>query len=234
MILGKWPTWRTILYYVFIFIFNSRHVSSTSCSSSGETDCVNTTSGNCHYASLAVSCAGRKWTHFDTVCLSWWWARCARNMLRVKNKNKYIVKNCASRWSFTKNHKMMHGQQNVKLCFYTFDVILLRYISLPIWPNVNTSCTTADRERCSVFKEITESRSLTTYGAYHLSPERTEENRVKPRYCQYPGLLPKHTYTHNFGAQLNTVDNKANNSSYLAVCNSYKVAGVQSKHNYIC
>jgi hypothetical protein len=24
-----------------------------------------------------------------------------------------MVKNCASRWSFTKNHNMMHGQQNV-------------------------------------------------------------------------------------------------------------------------
>ena len=46
--LGKWPTWRTIIFYVFIFIFNSLHVSSTSCSSSGEINCVNTTSGNCH------------------------------------------------------------------------------------------------------------------------------------------------------------------------------------------
>jgi hypothetical protein len=26
-----------------------------------------------------------------------------------------MVKNCASRWSFTKNHNMMHGQQNVKI-----------------------------------------------------------------------------------------------------------------------
>jgi hypothetical protein len=41
MILGKWPTWRTILYYVFIFIFNSLHVSITSCSSSRETNRVN-------------------------------------------------------------------------------------------------------------------------------------------------------------------------------------------------
>jgi hypothetical protein len=73
MILGKWPTWRTILYRVFIF--NSLHVSSTSCSSSGETNCVSTTSGNCHSVSLTMSCAGRK----------------------------YMVKNCASRWSFTKN-----------------------------------------------------------------------------------------------------------------------------------
>jgi hypothetical protein len=29
----------------------------------------------------------------DTICLSWWWARCTRNMLTVKNKNKYVVKN---------------------------------------------------------------------------------------------------------------------------------------------
>jgi hypothetical protein len=32
----------------------------------------------------------------------------------VKNINKYTEKNCASRWSFTKNHYMMHGQQNIK------------------------------------------------------------------------------------------------------------------------
>jgi len=38
MILGKWPTWRTITFYIFIYIFNSLHVSSTSWSSSGETN----------------------------------------------------------------------------------------------------------------------------------------------------------------------------------------------------
>ena len=68
-------------FYVFIYIFNSLHVSSISCSSSGETNCVNTTSGSCHSVSVAVSYAGR---------------------------------NCASRWSFTKNHYVMHGQQNIK------------------------------------------------------------------------------------------------------------------------
>jgi hypothetical protein len=57
MILGKWPS-RTILFYAFIFIFNSLHDSSTLCSSSEETYCVNTTSGNCHCA----SCAGQKFT----------------------------------------------------------------------------------------------------------------------------------------------------------------------------
>jgi len=49
-----------------------------------------------------------------TICLSWWWARCARNILRVKNINKYIEKNCASRWSFTKNH------WNVSACIIFF------------------------------------------------------------------------------------------------------------------
>ena len=44
----------------YVFIFNSLHVSSTSCSSSGETNCVNTTSGSCHSVLVAVWCAGRK------------------------------------------------------------------------------------------------------------------------------------------------------------------------------
>jgi hypothetical protein len=30
------------------------------------------------------------------------------------NKNKYMEKNCVSRWSFTMNHYMKHGQQNIK------------------------------------------------------------------------------------------------------------------------
>ena len=59
-----------ILFYVFISIYNSLHVWSTSCSSSGETNCINTASGNSHVA---------------------------------------------SRWSFTKSHYMMHGQQNVSI-----------------------------------------------------------------------------------------------------------------------
>jgi hypothetical protein len=94
MILDKWPTRHTILYHVFIFIFNSLHVSSTSCPSSGETNCVNITSGNCQSMSVTVSgselptCTRHGHRHrvtvarsfIDTTCLSWWWARCARNM----------------------------------------------------------------------------------------------------------------------------------------------------------
>jgi len=81
-ILGKWPTWCTILFY--IFIYNSVHVSSTSCSSSGETNFINTTSDRSHSMSVAEMCAGWKKTVnrgcIDTICLSWWWARLARNM----------------------------------------------------------------------------------------------------------------------------------------------------------
>jgi hypothetical protein len=43
-----------IPFYVFIFIYNSLHVLSASCSSSGETNCINATSGNCH--SMLVAC----------------------------------------------------------------------------------------------------------------------------------------------------------------------------------
>jgi hypothetical protein len=85
--LGKWPTWRTILFYIFIFIFNSLHVSSTSCSSSGETKCVNTTSGSCHTVSVAVSCASRKWnflpahdTATDTECILMMSTMCSKHV----------------------------------------------------------------------------------------------------------------------------------------------------------
>jgi hypothetical protein len=90
-ILGKWPT-RRKNFYASIFIFNSLHVSNTSCSSSGETKCVNTTSGNCYSVFVVVSCAGWDTRHdhqhrvtvtrdcIETICLSWWWARCVRNM----------------------------------------------------------------------------------------------------------------------------------------------------------
>jgi hypothetical protein len=75
-----------IPFYVFIFIYNSLHVSSNSCSSSGETNCINTTSGKCHSVLVAVSCAGLLPYRvtvtrgcIDTICFSWWCARGARN-----------------------------------------------------------------------------------------------------------------------------------------------------------
>jgi hypothetical protein len=62
MILGKWPTWCTNSFLCIYFIYNSVHVSSTSCSSSGERNCINTTSGNCHSVWEAVLCAGWEFT----------------------------------------------------------------------------------------------------------------------------------------------------------------------------
>ena len=50
------------LFYVFISIYISLHVSSTQCSSSGETNCINTASGNSHSMLVAEVCAGWKKT----------------------------------------------------------------------------------------------------------------------------------------------------------------------------
>jgi hypothetical protein len=49
-----------ILAYMFISIYNSLHVLSTQCSSSGETNCINTACGNCHSVLVADMCAGWK------------------------------------------------------------------------------------------------------------------------------------------------------------------------------
>ena len=49
-----------ILFYVFISIYNSLHVSSTQCSSAGETNCINTASGSSHSMLVAEMCAGWK------------------------------------------------------------------------------------------------------------------------------------------------------------------------------
>ena len=93
---------KQILFYVFIYIYNILHVSSTSWSLSGETNCINTASGNNHSMLVAEMCAGSsnlriEWllpeVVINTICLSWWWARCARNMYRVINRNKYIENN---------------------------------------------------------------------------------------------------------------------------------------------
>jgi len=94
--------------------FNSLHISSTSCSSSGERNCVNTTSGSCHCVSVAVSSAD------DT----------ATDTERVKYKDKYIEKNCVLRWAFTKNHYTMHGQQNIN---YKIRTYIHTYIHIYIY-----------------------------------------------------------------------------------------------------
>ena len=49
-----------ILFHMFISIYNSLNISSTQCSSSGETNCINTASGNSHSMLVAEMCAGWK------------------------------------------------------------------------------------------------------------------------------------------------------------------------------
>ena len=50
------------LFYVFISIYNFLRVSITSCSSSGETNCINTASVNSNSMLMAEMCTGWKKT----------------------------------------------------------------------------------------------------------------------------------------------------------------------------
>jgi hypothetical protein len=94
-----------IPFYVFFFIFNSLHVSSTLCSSSGETNCVNTTSGNCHSVLVAMSCHSQpahntvthtEWQLPEVVLTQFVSPDDERDVLktcRVNSRNKYIERN---------------------------------------------------------------------------------------------------------------------------------------------
>ena len=106
-ILGKGPTWRTILSYVFISILYMFRA--TSCSSSGESIV------SIQHLVYVTLCrwpfrvhTKRSPTQSNMYQMlywynwfSWWWARsCSKH---VENWNKHIEKKCASSWSFTKN-----------------------------------------------------------------------------------------------------------------------------------
>jgi len=115
MILGKWPHWRTILFFVFISVLYMFRA--TPCSSSGESiisiqPLVYVT--RCRWPFriqvgeelLSDLHTKRSSTQTDILqrlyWYSWvslWWARgCSKH---VENWNKYVEKNCASSWSFT-------------------------------------------------------------------------------------------------------------------------------------
>jgi hypothetical protein len=106
-ILGKWPSWRTILFYVFIsihYLFRA-----TSCSSSGESivsiqPLLYVTL--CRWSfRVQVSDQRLYWYNW----FSWWWARgCSK---QVVNWNKYIGKNCTSIWSFAKGFGVFHCRE---------------------------------------------------------------------------------------------------------------------------
>ena len=113
MILGKWPTWRTILFYVFISIIYMFRA--TSCSSSGESIIsiqhlvyvsLCRWPFRVQFSDLRTKRAPTQRDIYQMLYwynwFSWWWARgCSKH---VDNWNKYIEKNCVSSWSFTKLH----------------------------------------------------------------------------------------------------------------------------------
>ena len=87
-----------ILFYVFISNYNSLHVSSTQCSSSGETNCFNTASGNSHSMLVAVMCAGWK-----------------KTQKRVVNRNKHIEENlCIT--------LVIHQESYIYVVVYTYSM----------------------------------------------------------------------------------------------------------------
>jgi len=115
LFLGKWPTWSTILFYVFISILYTFRA--TSWSSSGEsivsmqplvyvTLCrwpfrvqVGKELSDLHTKRSPTQSAIYQRLYWYNW-FSWWCARgCSKH---VENWNKYIEKNCASSWSFTK------------------------------------------------------------------------------------------------------------------------------------
>jgi len=114
MILGKWPKWRTFLFYVFISILYMFRA--TSCSSSGESivpiHLVYVTLCRWPFRvqvgkELSYLHTKRSPTQSDIYQMlywynwfSWWLARgCSK---RVENWNEHIEENRASVWSFTK------------------------------------------------------------------------------------------------------------------------------------
>jgi hypothetical protein len=127
-------------------------------------NCIST-SGIRHSVSVTVWCARLRPAH-KTVTdskqsdiyqrvywynwFSWWWARgCSKH---VENWNKYIEKNCASIWSFTKNHIKMHGQQNITFFSVTFAP---RYWSPPTQSRSNVFSSV---DQCIIFSRAEQDR----------------------------------------------------------------------------
>ena len=118
--------------------FNSLHVSSNLMLIIRRINFINTACGICHPVSVTVSCAGRKGNFrpaHDTAIDTEWHIphvvliqlillmMSTRLLETCRVWNQHIEKNCASRWSFSKNRNKMHGEQNIKipqtfLCWY--------------------------------------------------------------------------------------------------------------------
>jgi uncharacterized membrane protein YwzB len=68
----------------------------------------------------------------DTICLSWWWALCARNMWRVINRNKYTEKNlCITLVIYQESiYNLLSLWDMTKCCFRELQVILKWHVKI--------------------------------------------------------------------------------------------------------
>ena len=125
-----------------VFIYSSLHVSSMSCLSSGETDCINTASGKCHSVLVAVSCTGWEFTPNQHTTLPqtrndnyqklYWYnlfllmmsMTCSKHVENYKWINT-LKRICASSWTITKNH--VGGLQHVCIILCPITVQWLEY-----------------------------------------------------------------------------------------------------------
>jgi hypothetical protein len=120
-----------IPFYVFIFIFNSLHVSSTSCSSSVETNCVNTTSVNCHSVLMAVSCA-----HNTVNNTEWQLSEIVLTKFVSPDDEHDVLKTCRVK------NKYKERNLSIKLVIYQeslHDAWSTKYKSCPVSPCVRIS-----------------------------------------------------------------------------------------------
>ena len=103
----------TIFFFVFMSILYMFRA--TSCSSSGES---------------IVSIQHLLYQMYRYNWVSWWWARgCSKH---VENWRKYIEKNCASSWSFTKNifRCSLHASYSRLQCVDYRSFILLKWLHM--------------------------------------------------------------------------------------------------------
>jgi hypothetical protein len=146
--LGKWPTWHTTLCYVFISILYMFRA--TSCSSSGESivsiqHVVYVTLCRWPFSvqvgkELSVPHTKRSPTQIDIYQMMYWynwysWRWAQGCWKHVGNWNKYTEKNCASSWSFTKNHNKIHCQQSIKNSLPSCKISLIGIYPKPVGPS---------------------------------------------------------------------------------------------------
>jgi len=123
VLLGKWPTWRTILFCTFISILYMFRA--TPCSSSGESTVsiqhlVYVTlcrwPFSVHVGPAHETVTDTEWHIPEAVLMQLILLMMSTGLLEICRELKqiYIEKNCASSWLFTKNRNEMQGRQSIK------------------------------------------------------------------------------------------------------------------------